>query len=108
MTALLGALVWALLEPVPVISGLLAIVAWGAVVRWRYAGGWLRAGVTGIAAWAAAVAALAALDLFGVGARRRACREPTPPLTLPPPSSRIFGVPRPPLGRRPCPATPAR
>jgi len=68
LTALLGALVWALLEPVPVIGGLLAMVAWIAVVRWRYAGGWLRAGATGVAAWAAAVVVLAALDLLGVGA----------------------------------------
>lgn len=68
LTALLGAFVRALLEPVPVFGGLLAMVAWIAVVRWRYTGGWLRAGATGIAAWAAAVVVLAALDLFGVGA----------------------------------------
>jgi hypothetical protein len=48
LTALLGALVWALVEPVPVIGGLLAVVAWVAVVRWQYSGGWLRAGATGI------------------------------------------------------------
>jgi len=59
--------VWALLEPVPLIGGLLALVAWVAVVRWQYPGGWLRAGATGVAAWAAAVVVLAALDLFGVG-----------------------------------------
>jgi len=68
LTAIIGALVWALLEPVPVIGGFLAMVAWIAVVRWRYTGGWLRAGATGIAAWAAAVVVLAALDLLGVGA----------------------------------------
>jgi len=67
LTALVGAVVWALLEPVPVIGGLLALVAWIAVIRWRYRGGWLRAVVTGTAAWAAAVVVLAALDLFGVG-----------------------------------------
>jgi hypothetical protein len=48
LTALLGALVWALLEPVPVIGGLLALVAWIAVVRWRYTGSWLRAVATGV------------------------------------------------------------
>lgn len=67
LTALVGAVVWALLEPVPLIGGLLALVAWVAVVRWRYPGGWLRAGATGVVAWAAAVVVLAALDLFGVG-----------------------------------------
>jgi hypothetical protein len=48
LTALVGAVVWALLEPVPLIGGLLALVAWVGVVRWRYPGGWLRAGATGV------------------------------------------------------------
>ncbi|GAB6860687.1 hypothetical protein ACFR97_07860 [Haloplanus litoreus] len=68
LTALVGALVWALLEPVPVLGGLLALIAWIAVVRWRYPGGWLRAMGIGVAAWAAAVVVLAGLDLLGVGA----------------------------------------
>jgi hypothetical protein len=68
LTALVGALAWALLESVPLLGGLLALVAWVGVVRWRYDGGWLRSGAVGVAAWAAAVLVLAALDLFGVGA----------------------------------------
>jgi hypothetical protein len=68
LTALLGAVVWALLEPVPVLGGLLALLAWVGVVRWRYPGGWLRAAGIGVAAWAAAAVVLAALDLLGVGA----------------------------------------
>jgi hypothetical protein len=68
LTALVGALVLALLEPVPVVGGLLALFAWIAVIRWRYPGGWLRATGIGAAAWAAAVLVLAALDLLGVGA----------------------------------------
>ncbi|WP_248895355.1 hypothetical protein [Haloplanus halobius] len=68
LTALLGAVVWALLEPVPLIGGLLATVAWVGVVNWRYDGGWLRAIGVGAIAWAAATLALAALDLLGVGA----------------------------------------
>ncbi|MFB6302166.1 MAG: hypothetical protein ABEH78_04830 [Haloferacaceae archaeon] len=67
LTALVGALAWALLEPIPLLGGLLALVAWVAVVKWRYRGGWLRAAVVGIVAWAAAVVALAALDLLGLG-----------------------------------------
>lgn len=67
LTALLGAAVWALLEPVPVLGGLLALIAWVGVVRWRYPGGWLRAAGVGAAAWVAAVVVLAALDLLGVG-----------------------------------------
>ena len=44
LTALLGALVWALLEPIPLVSGVLALVAWIAAVKWRYRLGWFRSG----------------------------------------------------------------
>ncbi|MFB6081132.1 MAG: hypothetical protein ABEJ81_09055 [Haloferacaceae archaeon] len=67
LTALLGALVWALLEPVPLLGGLLALVAWVGVVKWRYHGGWIRSAAVGVAAWAVAVVVLAALDLIGIG-----------------------------------------
>ncbi|MFB6195540.1 MAG: hypothetical protein ABEI80_05170 [Haloplanus sp.] len=68
MTALAGAVVWALLDPVPLIGSVLALFAWVAVVRWQYRGGWLRAAGIGAVAWAAAVVALAVFDIFGVGA----------------------------------------
>lgn len=68
LTALLGAVVWALLEWVPLVGALLALVGWVAVIRWRYPGGWVKAAVTGAAAWAAAVVVLAALELVGFGA----------------------------------------
>ena len=67
LTALLGALVWAILEPVPLLGGLLAAVAWVAVVKRRYRLGWLRAAAVGIAAWTTAVVVLAALELLGIG-----------------------------------------
>jgi len=68
LTALLGALVWALLEPIPLLGGLLAIVAaWVAVVKWRYRLGWIGSIAIGIAAWAAAAVVLAALELVGIG-----------------------------------------
>ncbi|MBZ6495288.1 hypothetical protein [Natrinema longum] len=67
LTALLGAVVWALLEPIPLLGGLLAIVAWIGVVKWRYRLGWLRSVGVGVAAWAAAVVVLAALELLGIG-----------------------------------------
>ncbi|WP_299333574.1 hypothetical protein [Haloplanus sp.] len=66
LTALVGAVVWALLEPVPLIGGLLATVAWVGVVRWRYRGGWLRSIGVGIAAWVVAVVVLATLEFLGV------------------------------------------
>jgi len=67
LTALLGAVAWALLAWVPLVGSLLALVGWIAVIRWRYPGGWVKAGVTGLAAWAAAVVVLAALEVLGIG-----------------------------------------
>lgn len=67
VTALLGAVAWALLAWIPLVGSLLALAGWISVIRWRYPGGWIKAGVTGAAAWAAAVVVLAALELLGVG-----------------------------------------
>lgn len=67
VTALLGAVVWALLAWIPLIGSLLGLIGWVGVIRWRYPGGWIKAGVTGAAAWAAAVVVLAALNLIGIG-----------------------------------------
>ncbi|SEQ69370.1 hypothetical protein [Natrinema salaciae] len=67
LTALLGALVWAVLEPIPLFGGLLAIAAWVAVVKRRYRLGWRRSAGVGVAAWAATVVVLAALELVGIG-----------------------------------------
>ncbi|WP_243838032.1 hypothetical protein [Halobacterium sp. R2-5] len=67
ITALLGAVVWALLDGVPLVGGLLALVAWVGVIKWRYPVGWTRAAIIGVAAWAVATVVLAALALLGVG-----------------------------------------
>ncbi|MFB6071652.1 MAG: hypothetical protein ABEJ88_01655 [Halobacterium sp.] len=67
LTALLGSLAWALLDGIPLVGGLVAPVAWIAVIKWRYPVGWLRAGMVGVAAWAVATVVLAALALLGVG-----------------------------------------
>ncbi|MFB6135393.1 MAG: hypothetical protein ABEJ04_01410 [Halobacteriaceae archaeon] len=67
VTALLGAVAWAMLSWVPLVGSLLALGGWLAVVHWRYPGGWIDAATTGAAAWAAAVVVLAALELLGVG-----------------------------------------
>ena len=67
VTALYGALVWAVLSLVPIVGVLLALGGWIAVIRWRYPGGWLDAGKLGLAAWAAAVALLWLLEFLGVG-----------------------------------------
>ncbi|MFC3476862.1 hypothetical protein [Halobacterium litoreum] len=67
LTALLGALAWGLLDGVPFVGGLLALVAWVGVIKWRYPVGWLRASAVGVAAWAVATVVLAALALVGIG-----------------------------------------
>ncbi|WP_049901599.1 hypothetical protein [Natrinema sp. J7-1] len=67
VTALLGALAWALLEPIPLIGGAGAIITWVAIVKRRYRLRWLRAAGVGVATWAAAVVVLAALELLGIG-----------------------------------------
>ena len=67
LTALLGALVWAVLEPVPLLGELLAIAAWIGVVRWRYQLGWWHSAGVAVVAWMAAVVILAALELLGIG-----------------------------------------
>jgi len=67
LTALLGAIVWSLLDGVPLVGGLLALVAWVAVIKWRYPVGWLRASLVGLGAWAVATVVLAGLAILGVG-----------------------------------------
>ena len=67
LTALLGAIVWSLLDGVPFVGGLLALVAWVGVIKWRYPLGWLRASLVGVGAWAVATVVLAALALLGLG-----------------------------------------
>jgi len=66
VTAVACALVWAVLGVIPLLGTVLAFAGWLAVVRWRYPGGWTRAAVTAVVAWAAAVVLLAALELIGV------------------------------------------
>lgn len=66
VTALLGAVVWAVLALVPLVGVALALGGWIAVIRWRYPGGWLDAAKLGVAAWVAAVVLLAVLELAGV------------------------------------------
>jgi len=65
-TALIGALAWSLLSPIPLLGPVIALAAWIAILRWRYPVGWLRAGGVGVAAWVVAVVVLAALELVGV------------------------------------------
>jgi hypothetical protein len=49
------------------VGAALALVAYLAVVKWRYGIGWLMAGAVAIVAWVSAVVVLTALASVGVG-----------------------------------------
>lgn len=58
-TALIGALVWWLvtlfLGWIPFLGLVLALLAWVAVINWRYPGGWVDAAIIGVVAWVVVV-----------------------------------------------------
>lgn len=74
VTALFGALAWALVELLfariglgGILSSVVALLVWVWVVRSRYDVGWIRAAVLALGAWFGAVLALFLLSLVGVG-----------------------------------------
>jgi hypothetical protein len=71
VTAMIGAVAWAVTAWIPLIGPILALVVWVWVINWRYPGGWVKAGLIGIGAWIAALAILMAVNTvfrFGIGA----------------------------------------
>ncbi|ELY65912.1 hypothetical protein [Natrinema versiforme] len=71
VTALLGAIAWALTSWIPLLGPILALIAWIWVINWRYPGGWGTAAAIGFIAWLAALAILFVLNTvlrLGVGA----------------------------------------
>jgi hypothetical protein len=68
VTALLGALGWALTSWIPLVGSLVALVVWVGVINWRYPGGWVKAGIIGLGAWVAALGVLFVVNaVFGLG-----------------------------------------
>lgn len=71
VTALLGAIAWALTSWIPLVGPLIALLAWVWVINWRYRGGWVDAAIIGVVAWLSALVIIfvlnSVLDL-GVGA----------------------------------------
>lgn len=74
LTALLGAVAWAVVDVI--LSGigaggwlasLVGLVVWIWVVRWRYGVGWIRASIVGAGAWLSALVVLAVLALLNIG-----------------------------------------
>ena len=70
ITALIGAVVWAVtaffLGWIPLLGPLLVLVAYIAVVNWRYPGGWATAAGISLVAWLTAVAVLYILGVLNV------------------------------------------
>lgn len=72
ITALLGAIIWAvvgfLFGWIPFLGPLLVLIAYVAVINYRYPGGWVNAILISLIAWIASVVVLYVLALVGVGA----------------------------------------
>lgn len=71
ITALLGAIAWALTSWIPLIGPIIALIAWVWVINWRYPGGWVDAAIIGVVAWVSALVILYVLNAvlnLGVGA----------------------------------------
>jgi hypothetical protein len=63
ITALLGAIGWALTAWIPLVGLLVALVVWIGVINWRYPGGWGNAALIGLVAWLAALVILYVLNV---------------------------------------------
>jgi hypothetical protein len=72
ITALIGAIVWAvvgfLFGWIPLLGPVLVLVAYVAVIQFRYPGGWGDAVLIALIAWVASLAVLYVLALVGIGA----------------------------------------
>ncbi|MWG34062.1 hypothetical protein [Halomarina oriensis] len=66
ITALIGAIAWAVGSLIPLVGFLVALVAYLAVVNWQYPGGWLRAAGISFVAWLASLLVLFVLALLNV------------------------------------------
>lgn len=73
VTAVLGALAWAIVDvgldelgASGWFASLAGLIVWAWVVRQRYEVGWTRAAIIGLGAWLAALVALAVLSLVGI------------------------------------------
>lgn len=71
ITALIGALIWAivgfLFGWIPLLGPILVLIAYVAVINWRYEGGWLNAILIALIAWVATFLVLYVLASVGIG-----------------------------------------
>jgi hypothetical protein len=71
ITALVGAIAWALTAWIPLIGPVIALIVWIAVINWRYPGDWIKAALIGLVAWVSALVILFVLNAvlgLGIGA----------------------------------------
>jgi hypothetical protein len=72
VTALIGAIIWAvvgfLFGWIPLLGPLLTLIAYVAVINYRYPGGWGNAVLISLIAWVASLVVLYVLALVGIGA----------------------------------------
>ncbi|GAD52455.1 hypothetical protein MBEHAL_1215 [Halarchaeum acidiphilum MH1-52-1] len=66
VTAVIGAVAWAVFSWIPLIGGLLALLAYIAVINWRYRGGWVNAVLIALVAWVATAIVVFVLGSLGV------------------------------------------
>jgi hypothetical protein len=68
VTAIVGAVGWAVTSWIPLVGPLLALVVWVGVINWRYPGGWTKAAIVGVGAWLSALLILLVLNtVLGLG-----------------------------------------
>jgi hypothetical protein len=68
VTAIVGAVGWALTSWIPLVGPLLALVVWVGVINWRYPGGWTKAAIIGVGAWLSALLLLLVVNsVLGLG-----------------------------------------
>jgi ABC-type enterochelin transport system permease subunit len=71
VTALIGAVIWAvagfLVGWIPLLGPLLVLIAYVAVINYRYPGGWGSAILISLIAWIASIVVLYILALVGIG-----------------------------------------
>lgn len=67
VTAAVGALAWAVFSWVPLVGGILALLAYVWVINWRYKGGWVNAALIALVAWVATIVVVFAIETAAPG-----------------------------------------
>ena len=70
VTALIGSIVWAIVGFfvgwIPLVGPLIALLAYVAVINWRYPGDWTAAAMIGLVAWVSVLIVLSVLAAVGI------------------------------------------